>query len=218
MDRLFLPGWGAPGSLYIPGLAPGWTALEPPSFAATRGSLELYRSWVLSELQGREHPSCLAGHSMGGALAVLAAAAAPEKVSRLILFSPAGLPLGKPMAVSLARFAQQAATGRYASTEAFAAVARAAAAPRSALRLARSLRALDLAQEMRAVRASGVPVEVVGCATDTLVTPANSRSVAHLLGGSYRELPCAGGHMWMLDAWPLFAGILARTEPVAAGA
>lgn len=218
MERLFLPGWGAPGSLYSPGLAPGWTALEPPSFAATRGSLASYLDWLLSELRRRERPSCLAGHSMGGALAVLAAAAAPEKVSRLVLISPAGLPLRKPMAASLARFVQQAATGRYASAETASALIRTARAPRAALRLARSVRALDLAEEMRAVRASGVPVEVVGCATDTLVTPANSRSVARLLGGSYRELACAGGHMWMLDAWPLLAGILARAEPVAAGA
>jgi pimeloyl-ACP methyl ester carboxylesterase len=217
MERLFLPGWGAPGSLYTPGLAPGWTALEPPSFAVTRGSLGSYRSWLLSELERRTVPSCLAGHSMGGALAVLAAAAAPELVSRLVLISPAGLPLSKPMTASLARFASQAATGCYASTEMVAAVGRVARAPRAALRLARAVRALDLEQEMRAVRASGVPVEVVGCATDTLVTPANCRSVARLLGGSYRELTCSGGHMWMLDAWPTLAGILGPAEPAAAG-
>ena len=174
-----LPGWGAPGSLYTPGLAPGWTVLEPPSFAATRGSLGSYRSWLLSELGRRTVPSCLAGHSMGGELAVLAAAAAPEMVSRLVLISPAGLPLRKPMTASLGRFASQAATGRYASTEMVAAVGRVARAPRAALRLARAVRSLDLEQEMRAVRASGVPVEVVGCATDTLVTrPTPARSPA----------------------------------------
>jgi hypothetical protein len=69
----------------------------------------------------------------------------------------------------------------------------------------------DLAQgprEMRSLRASGVPVEVVGCSTDSLVTPAHCREVASILGADCRELELAGGHMWMLTAWPVVSGLL----------
>jgi hypothetical protein len=80
-------------------------------------------------------------------------------------------------------------------------------APRPALRLARSIRELDLSRDLRAIRASGIQAEVVGCATDTLVTPAHCRVAADLLGAEYRELELDGGHMWMLTAWPSFAGL-----------
>jgi len=45
------------------------------------------------------------------------------------------------------------------------------------------------------------------CATDTLVTPAQCRVAADLLGAEYRELELRGGHMWMLTSWPSFAGL-----------
>jgi pimeloyl-ACP methyl ester carboxylesterase len=78
---LFVPGWGAPATLYEPGLPTGWRALEPPSFG---GSLTDYRRWLGLELHRRGR-SPLGGHSMGGALAILAAADSPELVERLVL-------------------------------------------------------------------------------------------------------------------------------------
>ena len=69
--------------------------------------------------------------------------------------------------------------------------------------------ALDLSVEMRRVSAAGIDTTVVGCSTDTLVTAAHCRRAADLLGARYRELPLAGGHMWMLDAWPTLAAELA---------
>lgn len=200
MDRLFIPGFGAPASLYRPGLSAGWTALEPPAFRATRGDFEAYRAWLAAELDRRDRPVWLAGHSMGGALAVLAAIDRPAQVSRLTLVSPAGLPLRKPMTASLVAFARQLAAGAYTPRAAGEAVARGAAAPRAALRLARSVRALDLVREMTDVRASGIPVDVVACSTDTLVTPWHCRTQARLLGAGYSQLPLVGGHMWMLFA------------------
>ena len=208
MDRLFLSGFGAPAGLYHPALAAGWTALEPPSFRSTRGALGSYRAWLEHELCGRSRPVWLAGHSMGGALAVLAAAEHSERIARLTLISPAGLPLHKPMTASLAEFARQLACGRYARVDAVAAIGRALASPRSALRLAREVRALDLSLEMERVRRSGVPVEVVACATDTLVTPSHCRRQAQLLGAHYRRLPLPGGHMWMLTAPEQLAAVL----------
>jgi pimeloyl-ACP methyl ester carboxylesterase len=194
--------------LYRPALAPGWTALEAPSFRATRGALASYRAWLAAELERREEPVWLAGHSMGGALAVLAAAERPERFGRLTLISPAGLPLRKPMAASLADFARQLASGSYPSADAVAAIARALAAPGAALRLAREVRALDLSGEMATVRRGGVPVEVVACVSDTLVTPAHCRRQAQLLGARYRQLPLVGGHMWMLARPEHLAAVL----------
>jgi pimeloyl-ACP methyl ester carboxylesterase len=205
MRKLFLPGFGASGRLYARGLGHGWEALDPPSFRSTNGLFARYRSWLDRELQRSQEPVWLAGHSMGGALAVLAAASVPERISRLTLVCPAGLPLRKPIPHSLALFAGQVTRRRYDLREVRREVGQALGAPRAALRLARSVRALDLSREMRQVRANAIQTEVVACATDTLVTPAHCRAAATLLGADYRELALDGGHMWMLTSWPSFS-------------
>ena len=97
MSGLFVPGWGAPRALYGACLPDGWEALEPPSFRATRGDLATYRSWLRDEIRRRERPVAIAGHSMGAVLAVYAALDEPGAVERLVLISPAGLPLSKPI-------------------------------------------------------------------------------------------------------------------------
>src|SRR5579885_2556467 len=107
-SALFLPGWGAPAALYEPGLPDAWRALEPPSFAVSRGSLDAYRRWVGLELRNSGR-GALGGHSMGAALAILAAAEAPDLVERLVLLAPAGLPLQKPISASVVDFVRQAA-------------------------------------------------------------------------------------------------------------
>src|SRR5262245_64880592 len=135
MRKLFLPGFGASGRLYARGLDEDWLALEPPSFRHAGGSLAPYCSWIAAELRRSESPVWLAGHSMGGALAVLAAAAEPSRVSRLTLLSPAGLPLRKPIAASLALFTAQIARGRYELRELRREVAQVLQAPHATLRL-----------------------------------------------------------------------------------
>jgi pimeloyl-ACP methyl ester carboxylesterase len=202
---LFLPGWGAPAGLYRPGLPDGWAVVSPPGF-----ELRKHRLWLERELASRGDSVVLAGHSMGGALALLAAAARPDLVRRLILISPAGLPLRKPLRDSARDFVRQAAAGRYPRRELRAALRRVAGSPRAALRLAREVHDLDLSSEMRRVRSAGIPVTVVGCTTDTLVTAEHSRRAAKLLGAAYRELGLTGGHMWMLTAWPVLAAELSR--------
>jgi pimeloyl-ACP methyl ester carboxylesterase len=194
---LFVPGWGAPASLYSPLLPSDWSALEPPSFAVSNGSLTAYRRWLGRELE-RHGRGVLGGHSMGGALSLLAAADAPELVERLVLVAPAGMPLQKPIWLSLLSFLRQTAARKYPANATARAAAAALRAPHSALRLALQVRALDLRRECARIRASAIPTLVVGCSSDTLVTSAHARTLAHALGAEYRELQLAGGHMWML--------------------
>ena len=208
-SAFFLPGWGAPAALYEPGLPDGWTALEPPSFSSGAG-VAARADWLERELARAGGPVVLGGHSTGAALAILAAAARPERVARLVLVSPAGLPLAKPLVQSARSFVAQLLSGLYPRHAVAAGVAALARAPRSALRLAREVRALDLSAEMARVQAAGVPAVVVGCTTDTLVLPALSERVAALLGAEYREFALAGGHMWMLGDWSRLAAELAQ--------
>jgi hypothetical protein len=126
-----------------------------------------------------------------------------------VLISPAGLPLTKPIRYSLAQFILHASRGRYRWPEVVRSVRAALTAPRDALRLARAVHDADLSAEMSSVCGSDVETTVIGCSTDTLVTPGHCRRAAGLLGASYRELTLDGGHMWMLRAWPQLARILA---------
>lgn len=47
--------------------------------------------WLAGRLEAEGEPTALVGHSSGGATAVLAAAAAPTAVERLVLLAPAGV-------------------------------------------------------------------------------------------------------------------------------
>jgi pimeloyl-ACP methyl ester carboxylesterase len=146
---------------------------------------------------------------MGGALAVLAAAERPEAIERLVLISPAGLPLTKPMVRSGAQFFAQVVQRRFPFRQAATSIAGVASAPHAALRVALEVRRLDLSPTMRTLAAAGVPVTVYGCTTDTLVTAAACRQAAELLDAEYAELELDGGHMWMFGRWPELRQVLA---------
>lgn len=208
-EGLFLPGWGASGNLYASGMPDGWMPVDPPGFRRSGGSFEHYRSWIVEELDRRDRPVALGGHSMGAALAIVAAAERPQRVTSLVLVSPAGLPLTKPILKSLGWFLAYACRGWYPAAETTRAVARTVGAPWSALRLAHEVHDADLSPEMELVRAASIPAKVIGCTGDSLVTTAHCRRAARLLGAEYRELELDGGHMWMLRAWPRLADELA---------
>ena len=207
-SSLFLPGWGAPAALYAPSLPASWQALEPPSFAASGGSLTVYRRWLDVELRTRGR-SRLAGHSMGAALAIYAAADSPELVERLVLIAPAGLPLSKPIRESLRDFAGQVRSGGYPRHLAARALLAVARAPRRALAVAGHVRALDLRRECARIEAAGIPATVIGCVSDTLVTSEHARALAEAMGAGYVELDLRGGHMWMLADRERLAAIVA---------
>ena len=210
--HLFVPGWGADADLYRRSLPDGWVALEPPCFRRGRGSFERYRRWLLGEVRSRGTPVVLGGHSMGAALSVAVAAEIPEQVGGLLLISPAGLPLTKPIRRSLADFTGQVVRGSYPLRSVLRGTANALAAPRSAAELARRVRALDLSVEMLRVRRNRIPTTVVACVTDTLVTIRHCRDAARLLGAEYRELDLPGGHMWMLEGSGRLRTELARVR------
>lgn len=195
---LFVPGWAATAGLYTAGLPEGWKALQPPSFRTTRGELPAYRRWLGAQLAREAGAVTLAGHSMGAALALLAATDQPERVEKLILFSPAGLPLEKSIPASIATFAGQILRRRYPTRELCRALARTAASPRAALRLARTIHDLDLTSELEPLRSQRVPCTVIACTTDELVTPAHCRRLAVLLDAAYRQIDDPEGHVWMI--------------------
>ena len=205
---LFVPGWGATVRLYAAGLPDGWEGLELPSFREARGELDAYRTWLEGEIVQRGAPVALAGHSMGAALGLLVAVDRPELVESLVLVSPAGLPLTKPIPASLVTFARQVATGRYPLSQLRRVVVRVAAAPRSALRLGRTVHGLDLRPELDRFRMNPVPCTVVGCATDTMTPSAHCRELAALLGAAYREVDAPDGHIWPITHPRLLAAEL----------
>jgi pimeloyl-ACP methyl ester carboxylesterase len=207
--RLFLPGFAARARSYDEGLPGGWEALQPPPLSASRGSLTALVDWLAQELARRPAPAVLAGHSMGAALAILVAARDPGAVAGLTLIAPAGLPLSKPIRASVADFARQLVAGRHDLGPALVSAADLLRSPGGTVRLIRTLRGLDLRQQMARVREAGTPVTVIGCDTDSLITSAHCRSAARFLGGSYRELRLDGGHVWMFGRWPTFATLLA---------
>jgi pimeloyl-ACP methyl ester carboxylesterase len=209
MSAVFIPGWGAPGALYAPLVPPGWSVLDPPSFAASRGALEAYVLWLVRELERRGR-SVVGGHSMGGALALLAAARAPALVERLVLVSPAGRPIVKPLRASARDFASQLRVGLYPRRVALGGGLALAAAPYAALRLARRVRALDLGNECLRIRRHGIDILVAGCPGDTLVRAGSARSLALALDGEYVEIDAPGGHMWMLADPTTFSALLTR--------
>jgi pimeloyl-ACP methyl ester carboxylesterase len=193
---LFVPGWGATPGLYRAGLPDGWVALELPSFWSTGGDFRAYARWLGDEIARRPTPIVIAGHSMGATLALLAAAEQPELVEHVVMLSPAGLPLTKPMRASVRTFARQVFRGCYPAGELGRMVMGAVAAPRSALKLARAVHGLDLAPELERIRASGVRCTIVACARDELTTSAHCRALAAALDAEYREIDSAEGHIW----------------------
>jgi pimeloyl-ACP methyl ester carboxylesterase len=145
---------------------------------------------------------------MGAVLALLAAIDQPELVDRLVLVSPAGLPLMKTMRSSTATFLRQAASGRYRPAHLGRMLGRVARSPLSAHRLARTVHRLDVRPELGAFVAERVPCVVVGCSTDTLTPPEHCRELAAALRAEYREVDAADGHIWPVTQPELLAGVL----------
>lgn len=79
----------------------GHGATRLPADVETREDWRGFRDDLLALLAAEtDGPVVLAGHSMGGAASLLAAAAAPERVKALILFDPVLVPATPPVATA----------------------------------------------------------------------------------------------------------------------
>jgi hypothetical protein len=109
MSALFLPGWGARASIYRTAVPDVWEVLEPPSFRATRGSLEAYSTWLGT--RARPPP----GRSRRRPRSALHSPSSPRALVRSIEAARARRsrrpPLSKPMRLCLRDFGRQLATG-----------------------------------------------------------------------------------------------------------
>ncbi len=202
-----MPGFAARCGAYAPGLPDGWIALQPP-IPACGGSLRALTGWLAGELERRPAPALVAGHSMGGALAMLVAAERPDLVSGLILLAPAGLPLVKPVSACVRDFVIQSVRGTHRLRDIGSSAAELLRNPPATRRLIRELRTLDLSIEMVRLRRRRVPAAVIGCVEDTLVTSDHCLRAAALLGARYREVRCSAGHVWPISAPALLSGTL----------
>ena len=207
MSNVFVPAFGALPAFYRAALTPEWTVHDPPSFRRA-ATFDLRVAALRDALEGCSAPVTLAGHSMGAALAVAAALAQPDRVGRLLLVAPAGLPLTKPIAASLRDFRRQVAAHVYPLADLTRALRGALAAPLATLRLAQAVRSLDLREQLAAVRHRGIRCDVVACVGDTLTPPDHCREIARLTGGRFREIDASGGHMWRLVEPAALASLL----------
>jgi pimeloyl-ACP methyl ester carboxylesterase len=148
---------------------------------------------------------------MGAALALLSAADSPGTIARLILLSPSGLPLAKPIHAIALTFLGQIVRRRYPLRELGRSALNTARAPRSAFRLAVEVHDLDLTPELEPLRTHRVPTTVVACAEDALATPEHCRRLAALLDAEYRELHSRDGHIWPVTEPELLRVELALT-------
>ena len=205
---VFLPGWGAPSSLYRAGVPDGWRVVELPGFRRSRGRLEPYLVCARDALAAEHAPVALAGHSMGAALAVVVARERPELVERLVLVSPAGLVLDRPIRASARAFAGQVLRGCYPAGALRRMALNTLSAPRAALALARRVEALDLTAELEGLRVLGIPATVIACGGDRLTTCAHCRQLASALGARYRELDARDGHIWPVTQPELLRRVL----------
>src|SRR5262249_23511087 len=133
-SKLFLPGFGVRAEAYRTGLPAGWEPLQPP-LGSGDATLRSLGDWLTGQLRRRPGRPLPAGHSMGAALAVLAAVQAPERIEGLVLIAPAGLPLTKPIRRSVRDALRQIRDGRHRPRDVAASLLDLARAPRASARL-----------------------------------------------------------------------------------
>jgi pimeloyl-ACP methyl ester carboxylesterase len=152
---------------------PGFGEWRPRRFILREAPAALAR-WMAHAGVPAAH---VVGHSMGGLVAARLAAAWPERVHRLVLVAPAGVPSGRGMLHHVAPLvaAVSTAPARFLPTL----VADAArAGPLTTLRAARDLLADDVRRDLHAIAA---PTLVVLGDRDRLVPPALGAVFAHEL-------------------------------------
>jgi hypothetical protein len=141
---------------------------------------------------------------------VLAGRERPHLVERLVLLSPVGLVLERPLRASARAFAGQVLRGCYPPGALGRMTLNTLTAPRAALVLARRVQRLDLTRELAELRALGIPATVVACSGDRLTTCTHCRQLASVLGAGYVELNARDGHIWPVTQPDLLRRVLSR--------
>lgn len=230
---VFLHGWLVGYRSYRAGLAlllqSGCRVLAPalPGFGGTadlrsrRFSLAGYADWLESFLRTvrLEGPALVVGHSFGGGVAIKTAERHPDLVSGLVLINAIGggrwsrdgshqderplwdwwrglpgdvFPLQQSLTV-LPRLAEEAVPNLLRN-------------PRAIWQVAQMIRRTDLVRELRIVRDSGLPVDVVWSERDNLVPRAAHDAMCEALGVEGTVLD--GSHSWLMADADLFARLV----------
>ena len=214
-SRVFSPGFAAQrGQLTPRACRFGWDALQPPPPSTEPGGRwEVFGCGPVRRGRRPAGPDVPRRALHGrGARRARRQLSVPEHVAGLLLVAPAGLPLREARRARARPFVRPPARGRRPP-------ARGRPDERSRARCERrgrrgsprpcSLRSLDLSVQMgNACGAAGIPTTVIGCSTDTLVTPQHCRRPQRFSAPRYRELDLPGGHVWMLDRPPVLAALL----------
>ena len=199
---IFLGGWTVSAHVYVPGLPPGWACPEQPGFGETEGRFAAYVDWATRA--GARHATRrvhLAGHSLGGAVAIAVAAREPGRVHRVTAFGPAGLPVEHGLRQAARDVVANGLGLRLGAGAASRSALRALDHPRAALRLAREVERLDLTRELgraardgRRARGGGEPRRPRRDAGD--VPPPGRRSAA----GATSRTTTGRDHLWVMTS------------------
>jgi pimeloyl-ACP methyl ester carboxylesterase len=174
-------------------------ALDVPGFGASRlsgrytfaRSVNLLARWMdLHDLV----PADIVGHSMGGQLAVLLAARHPERVRRLVLLAPAGL----PFETGLLGIAVRAMRSRLGADVRFTPIVLRGVlrtGPRVLWQALAQIRETDIRPALASVR---VPTLIVWGTRDRLLLSEGAATIAAAIAGAeVRTIP--GGHNLFFD-------------------
>lgn len=198
-----------PGARVLAWEAPGYGESTPLSPEAPSTAAYAERLWAWLDALGVHHPIVLVGHSLGALMAGAATRLQPERVSRLVLLSPArgygaaspeereaklrprldNLARLGPAGVAAARSAAMLSPDATAEQVDFMRESMAQIIPAGYTQAARMLSNGDLCAELEPVRC---PVAVASGSLDTITTPAACQTVAAAAGVPWQDVGPVG--------------------------
>ena len=175
-------------------------ALDVPGFGGSRlrGPFSFTRAIALIDvwLTAMDLPAAvIMGHSMGGQLALLYAAAQPSRVQALVLLAPAGFPFD----TGLPGIAWRALRSRGGGDWRFTPIVLAGslrAGPRVMWQAVEQIRTVDVRREAAGIR---VPTLILWGEADRLLSAASGPPLAAAIAGSRLCIVPGAGHNLMYD-------------------
>lgn len=178
---------------------------------ATGDSIDAMAVDILARAEGRV---AVAGHSLGGYVAMAAQRAAPARVARLALLNSSALPDDAATRQNRRRLIARAARDGFPTMVRAMVPALVAAQDRAATsdaeamllrtgeeRFAREQRAAMTRPDARqALAAINIPVLVIGAARDQVVAPARSHEIAAAVAGATLVMLPDAGHLAPIEA------------------